>query len=101
MAPKERDLMFVGGGIGGIWNTPGEEALFYPGYGRKDIDLTVLTYYRYERIVEDIAAFSDQLLVTTEGSADRERSLKKFYSIFFPGQVMEIAYRTDERLKNG
>jgi spectinomycin phosphotransferase len=82
LAPKERDLMFIGGGIGGIWNTPSEEALFYQGYGEKDINRPALTYYRYERIVSDIAEFSQQILLTTEGGADRERSLQKFHSIF-------------------
>lgn len=101
IAPKERDLMFIGGGIGGIWNTTREEALFYQGYGGKDINLTALTYYRYERIVTDIAEFSQQILSTTKGGADRERSLQKFYSIFLPNQVLEIAYQTDRILKSG
>jgi spectinomycin phosphotransferase len=101
MAPKERDLMFIGGGVGGIWNTPGEEALFYQGYGVQDINLTALTYYRYERIVEDIAAFSQQILLTTKGGADRKRSLWKFNSIFSPNQVLAIAYMTDQILNEG
>ncbi|HEY8293073.1 MAG TPA: aminoglycoside phosphotransferase family protein [Thermomicrobiales bacterium] len=54
-APKERDLMFIGGGVGGTWNTAREEALFYRGYDQTDIDPVALAYYRYERIVEDIA----------------------------------------------
>lgn len=29
MAPKERDLMFIGGGVGNVWNRSHEEALFY------------------------------------------------------------------------
>lgn len=100
-APKERDLMLIGGGIGGIWNTPREEALFYRGYGGKDINLAALTYYRFERIVIDIAEFSQQILSTTEGGADRERSLQKFHSIFLPNQVLEIAHQTDQILKSG
>ena len=91
-------LMFIGGGVGGIWNTPREETLFYKGYGGKDISLTALTYYRYERIVEDVAEFSQQILLTIEGGADRERSLRKFNSIFLPNQVLEIAYKTDQIL---
>lgn len=97
LAPKERDLMFIGGGTGGIWNTAREEAMFYQGYGGKDINLTALTYYRYERIVTDIAEFSQQILTAKEGGADRERSLQKFNSIFLPNQVLEIAYQTDQK----
>jgi spectinomycin phosphotransferase len=99
MAPKERDLMFIGGGMGGIWNTTREEDLFYRGYGRTEIDLSALTYYRYERIVSDIGEFCQQILSTSEGGADRERSLQKFYSIFLPNQALEIAYQTDLILK--
>ncbi len=101
LAPKERDLMFIGGGIGGIWNTAREEDLFYQGYGGRDINPIALTYFRYERIISDIAEFCQQLLLTTAGGADRERSLQKFNSIFLPNQVLEIAYRTDQILKSG
>jgi spectinomycin phosphotransferase len=94
-APKERDLMFVGGGIGNGWNSAREGALFYQGYGRADIDPTALAYYRYERIVEDIVAFSEQLLLTDEGGADRPQALHFFRGQFLPNEVVEIAYRTD------
>jgi spectinomycin phosphotransferase len=52
LALKERDLMFIGGGVAGIWNKAREEALFYQGYGSSDINLIALTYYRYERIIQ-------------------------------------------------
>ena len=38
LAPKERDLMFIGGGVGGIWYSAQEEALFYKGYGQAEIN---------------------------------------------------------------
>jgi spectinomycin phosphotransferase len=57
LAPKERDLMFVGGGqFGDARTPPEEEALFYRGYGPTSLD-SRLAYYRYERIIQDIAAF--------------------------------------------
>ena len=55
MAPKERDLMFIGGGVANVWNKPHEEEFFYKGYGKTEINMTILAYYRHERIVEDIA----------------------------------------------
>lgn len=100
LAPKERDLMFIGGGIGGIWNTPAEVAMFYQGYGGSDINLTALTFYRYERIVSDIGEFCQQLFDVTKSQADRERSLQKYYSIFLPNQVLDIARQTDSALKS-
>jgi spectinomycin phosphotransferase len=93
LAPKERDLMFIGGGVGGTWNTPREEALFYQGYGGKDIHPDILGYYRCERIVIDVVEYSRQLLSKSEGGADRERGLEKFSSMFLPGQVLEIAVK--------
>ncbi len=94
-APKERDLMFIGGGVGGAWNTEREAASFYRGYGREEIDATALVYYRYERIIEDIAEYSERLLFTDEGGADRTISLDKFPLQFEPNRVVEIACRTD------
>jgi len=97
-APKERDLMFVGAGIFGVWNSVQEEAWFYRGYGRTAIDTVALAYYRYERIVEDIAAYCEQLLLTDDGGADRVPALRYFLDQFEPNNVVAIAYRTDQLL---
>jgi spectinomycin phosphotransferase len=98
LAPKERDLMFIGGGVDGIWKTKREEAVFYEGYGKTEINLTALAYYRYERVVQDLAVFGKQLLLTDEGDTDRERSHGWFTSNFEPGQTVEIAKKTDKLL---
>jgi len=94
LAPKERDLMFIGGGIDEIWKTKREAAVFYEGYGKTDINLSALTYYRYERVIEDLVVICEQLLLTNEGGADRERSLGWFISNFESGQTIEIAEKT-------
>lgn len=60
MAPKERDLMFIGGGVANVWNKSREERFFYQGYGKTEINMAVLAYYRYERIVVDIAFKTDE-----------------------------------------
>jgi spectinomycin phosphotransferase len=98
LAPKERDLMFIGGGIGEIWNTAREEALFYQGYGHTQIDFVALAYYRYERIVQDIVAYSEQLLLTHEGGADREEAFRRVTSQFLLGHVAEAAYQSEKLL---
>jgi len=98
LAPKERDLMFIGGGIDEIWKSEREEAVFYEGYGKTDINLSALAYYRYERVIEDLAVIAEQLLLTDEGGADRERSYGWFTSNFQPGQTIEIAEKTDKLL---
>lgn len=95
LAPKERDLMFIGGGIDQIWKTKHEEDIFYKGYGITKINLYLLAYYRYERIIEDLAVIGEQILLNDKGGADRERSLDWFTSNFEPGQTIEIAENTD------
>ena len=100
-APKERDLMFIGGGIGDVWQSAQEEALFYQGYGRTEIDPLALAYYRYERIVEDIAAYSEELLLTDKGGADRAAGLDNLRNQFLPNRVVAIAHRTDTLLGVG
>jgi spectinomycin phosphotransferase len=95
-APKEHDLMFFGGGVGGQWQSHHAEALFYQGYGPAAIDRVALAYYRFERIVEDIAAFCDQILTVAGNNEDRQQGLRWFLSQFEPNNVIEAAYRADK-----
>lgn len=99
LAPKERDLMFIGGGIDSLWRGEQEEAIFYQGYGKGEINLAALAYYRYERVIEDLAVIGEQILLSNEGGADRERSYGWFTSNFEPGSTIEIAEKTDQALK--
>jgi spectinomycin phosphotransferase len=96
-APKERDLMFVGGGQGFVGHTPQEEeTLFYRGYGEAQIDPVALAYYRYERIIQDIAVYCEQLFLSEEGGEDRARALRHFASNFLPDGTIEIAFKSDK-----
>jgi len=98
LAPKERDLMFIGGGIDDLWKSQQDESVFYEGYGKTDIDFPMMAYYRYERVIEDLAAYAEQLLLTDEGGANREEAYRRFTSNFEPGQTIEIAENTYERI---
>ncbi len=98
-APKERDLMFVGGGLGGGGHSPqAEESLFYQGYGPTRIDPTALAYYRYERIIEDIAVFCEQIFLSDAGGEDRKQALEYLESIFLPNGLLEMACWSDKTL---
>ncbi len=98
LAPKERDLMFIGGGLMGAHLSPHEEeTLFYQAYGQTSINAHALTYYRYERILRDIAEFCEQLFLTDAGGADREQSLFYLKSIFVSKGVLEAAVETEKR----
>ena len=96
LAPKERDLMFIGWGTGDRWHGAREEALFYQGYGQAAVDRMALAYYRYERIIQDIAAFCEQLLLKVEGGEDREQAFQYLTGQFLPDHEVEIACRTDQ-----
>ena len=98
LAPKERDLMFVGGGVGGVWNQPREAAWFHEGYGGAAVDHVALAYYRCERIVADVAAYAEQILGARGDVADREEGLRQLAGQFLPGGVVEIANRSYEAL---
>lgn len=95
MAPKERDLMFIGGGVANVWNKPHEEALFYQGYATTDVNREILSYYRHERIVEDIAIYGQELLLTTTPPENASIMLKHFMDMFHPQGVVDIALKTD------
>lgn len=96
MAPKERDLMFIGGGVANVWNKPHETKHFYQGYGATEVNSTILAYYRHERIVEDIAEYGNALLLTTAGGEDRQEMCKHFIAMFEPNGVVDIAFKTDK-----
>lgn len=98
MAPKERDLMFIGGGVANVWNKQHEEEFFYQGYGKAEINMTALAYYRHERIVQDIAEYGQQLLLTSIGNQNRIEAYKHFVAQFEPQGVVDIAFRTYDSL---
>jgi len=95
LAPKERDLMFVGGGVGGAWNDPRESEWFFSGYGPAQIDSVALAYYRYERIVVDIAEYGERIFDVKRSDRDRQLNLQKLTSqLFLPNNVVDIAHRS-------
>ncbi|MEO7910198.1 MAG: hypothetical protein ABIV47_11155, partial [Roseiflexaceae bacterium] len=68
---------------------------FYQGYGATEINRQAVAYYRYERIVEDIVAYCEQLLLTDQGGQDRQEGLRQLVGQFEPGSVIEIAFASE------
>jgi spectinomycin phosphotransferase len=98
LAPKERDLMSIGGGLmGGWYSAEEEEALFYAAYGQTAVDPYGLAYYRYERILVDIAEISQQLFAAADSLEDRRQFFGYLTSNFLPGHTIEMAQRADQR----
>jgi spectinomycin phosphotransferase len=99
-APKERDLMFIGGGHGDSGYPPEEEeVMFYQGYGKTDINQVAIAYYRYDRIIMDILDDCDLIFLSDEGEAVQTSALEDLKNKFLPNHYIEIAYRSDKRLK--
>jgi len=97
-APRERDLMFFGAGMHGQQPGGREEQLFFQGYGNVEINRHALAYYRFERIIQDIAEFCKQLLVTESGGADREQAYHYLTGSFAPGCEVDAALLTDHQV---
>lgn len=93
--------MFIGAGLGGNGHTLQEEkTLFYQGYGQTQINEGAMAYYRYERIIEDIAIYCEQIFLSDEGGEDREQSFENLKSNYLPNHTIEIAYQSDKTLKD-
>lgn len=103
LAPKERDLMFVASGLFGKARTSEqEEALFYTGYGDKtQVDPVGLAYYRYERVVRDIAEYCEEIFLTEPGGESRSQGLRQLSLQFEPGGVVDMALRSEQFLPQG
>ena len=96
LAPKERDLMFIGGGQGFIGCTAEEEQqYFYRGYGHTNIHSTALAYYRYVRIIEDLVLYCEQIFLARDSHEERQQSFQYVKANFQPGGTLERAYAAD------
>jgi len=91
-APKERDLMFVVGGIRAGLVEPHETARFFEGYGEMDLNSLALTYYRHAWAVQDIGSYAEQVfLAPALGAASRADAARCLRLLFEPGAIVEIA----------
>jgi spectinomycin phosphotransferase len=92
LAPRERDLMFVDGGVGGLEN---DGPAFFAGYGDVEIDPVVMAYYRFDWVVQELASFGDRVLTPGVGEATRAEAVDLLVSLFEPGNVVEAAHRAE------
>jgi len=95
LAPKEKDLMFIGGGIGKKWNTESEIKYFYKGYGQEtEINKTLLKYYRCERIIQDIFYLYNEIISSKTDNKEKKLRLEIIKQKFEPKDVVEMALMT-------
>ncbi len=93
LAPRERDLMFIGAGVAGRWQGTGEAAWFYAGYGAWQPDASAIAFYRCERIVADLVDYCGQITDAAAGH-DRTTALAELRRQLAPGPELRIARRT-------
>lgn len=96
LAPRERDLMFVGAGVGGRWGRD-DPPRFHEGYGAIAVDPVRLAYYRHWRILHDLQEFHDLLLEPGAASrppSQRRQVLRFMEEQFAPGNVIDAAARS-------
>jgi spectinomycin phosphotransferase len=92
LAPRERDLFFVVGGIRQGLVGPEETDSFLRGYGQTAIDPLLVSYYRTAWAVQDIAAYGEQALLAPDvGEASRRDAVAGFRSLFAPGSIVDLA----------
>jgi spectinomycin phosphotransferase len=92
IAPRERDLLFVVGSHIARTVEPGEEDRFFEGYGPTTIDPLALSYYRYERIIEDLGEIARHVLLNDESSEEaRAADAALAISFFGPGRDIDRA----------
>ncbi len=96
LAPKERDLMFVTKRA--VIQQPHERS-FFAGYGDVTIDPVAFAYYRYEWVVQELADYGRRILLMADlGETTRAEALEGFRDLFAPGDVVDVAYGTEQEL---
>ena len=94
LAPKEKDLMYIGGGIGSKWTKDADIENFYKGYGREDeVNKNLLKYYRCKRIIRDIYYFTGKITDIKYENEKRSDCLIMFKNLFEPGNAAEMALK--------
>lgn len=95
-APRERDLMFVIGGVlAGAPVTVEQQKWFFAGYGPANIDPNRLAYYRCSWALQDVADFATRILdQPDEGSPEAGQALRLFRDVVSPTGIVLLAARS-------
>jgi spectinomycin phosphotransferase len=98
LAPKERDFLFVKESPAGSETLPGTTA-FFQGYGQAEIDWIALTYYRYERVVQDLIACAQEVFFRADlGEEAKADSVQLFQAILAEGGEIDAASQASAHL---
>ncbi|MGH2352084.1 MAG: phosphotransferase enzyme family protein [Chloroflexota bacterium] len=96
LAPRERDLMFVVGGLSADLVGPRKEAWFFAGYGATTVDPLALAYYRYAWALSDIGDYGERVFSRPGmGGETKRAAVQGAMSCFQPGRIVALAYEAD------
>ena len=79
LAPKERDFIFVDVTIND-GSTTYSLSPFFQGYGQTNIDWIALTYYRYERVVQDLIECTRQVFLKDDISEEARADAAQLFN---------------------
>ncbi|MFG3687317.1 phosphotransferase [Micromonospora sp. NPDC047740] len=92
LAPRERDLMFVVGGVLAFAPvTPAQQAAFFDGYGPVELDPVRLAYHLGVRALDDIWSWAGDVADAGRSAADRVRALKIVAGLLSPVGLVGLA----------
>jgi spectinomycin phosphotransferase len=93
LAPRERDLMFVIGGVLAFAPVSSQEqSWFFDGYGAADLDPTGLAYYRCTRALEDLVYPAAQVVdVHRWTEPERADALSIIRGVLSPTGLVRLA----------
>ncbi len=101
LAPKERDFLFV------KVSSDESEALlpgtpaFFQGYGQTEIDWIALTYYRYERVIQDLIACTQEVFFRDDlGEGTKADSVQLFQAILAESGETDAASQASAHLSS-
>lgn len=99
LAPKERDFLFAG-------EPPTDDTTktvppFFQGYGPAEIDWAALTYYGYERVIQDVIACSQTVFLRDDlGEDSKADEANLFHKVLTEDGEIAIAYAAAAHLTN-
>jgi len=90
LAPKERDFIFV--------REP-QAGAFFQGYGHREIDWMALTYYLWERVIQDVIEDAQNVCFKDDWAEEtRADAARLFHEYFSEGSTITAAYEASARL---
>jgi spectinomycin phosphotransferase len=83
LAPKERDFIFI--------REPQADA-FWEGYGQPEVDWVALTYYRWERVVQDVIECARDVFFKDDTGEETRADIARLFREILLGNTSTIHY---------